>query len=130
MDVACQCGAVRFKTPLEKPLNLYHCHCTQCQKQSASAFGTSAIFPPFELPPDLPVSCYTRPTEKGYTMKCYFCKSCGVRVLHASSKGTYVSVKAGCIEGLDWAGANHIWTESAVIPIPEGAVSYPKEPTD
>lgn len=50
MDASCQCGSVTFKTPLEKPLALYICHCTECRRQTSSAFGTSAIFPRFALP--------------------------------------------------------------------------------
>ena len=45
MNVSCQCGSVRFKTPTPAPIDLFHCHCGECQKQSSSAFGTSAIFP-------------------------------------------------------------------------------------
>lgn len=40
-----------------------------------------------------------------------------------------VSVKGGCLEGLDWSRAIHIWTKSAMIPIPEGAESYSGEST-
>ena len=34
----CQCGAIRYEIAA-KPITLYACHCTDCQKQSASAFG-------------------------------------------------------------------------------------------
>lgn len=40
-----------------------------------------------------------------------------------------ISVKGGCLEGLDWSRAIHIWTKSAMIPIPEGAESYSEEST-
>ena len=36
----CQCGAVRYAIG-GAPLALYVCHCRECQKQSASAFGIS-----------------------------------------------------------------------------------------
>ena len=35
-----------------------------------------------------------------------------------------IKIKGGCIEGLDWAGGTHIFTRSAVVPIPEGAKQY------
>lgn len=59
-------------------------------------------------------------------MECYFCKVCGVRVMHRArdergSERGIVSIKAGCIEGLDWEGGHHIYTSTAVMPIPEGA---------
>lgn len=59
MDVQCQCGAVRFQTPLPQPLALYICHCESCRRQTSSAFGTSAIYPRFELPDTKLLSCYT-----------------------------------------------------------------------
>src|SRR5271167_4851648 len=36
----CQCGAVRFQIAANR-LVAYACHCLECQKQSASAFGIS-----------------------------------------------------------------------------------------
>jgi hypothetical protein len=41
-----------------------------------------------------------------------------------------VSVKGGCLDGLDWNTAIHIWTKSAMVPIPEGSECYSEEPTD
>jgi hypothetical protein len=57
-----------FKTPLEKPLALYICHCLECRRQTSSAFGTSAIFPRFQLPESDRLSVYTRPTASGHTL--------------------------------------------------------------
>ena len=34
----CQCGAVRYRLKAA-PLPPVVCHCTECQKQTASAFG-------------------------------------------------------------------------------------------
>ncbi|AEO53289.1 hypothetical protein MYCTH_2294408 [Thermothelomyces thermophilus ATCC 42464] len=125
MEASCQCGAVSFKTPLPKPLALYICHCHDCQRQSSSAFGTSAIFPRFPLPDAELLGCYKRPTTLGETMYCYFCTRCGTRLIHTIPGKNVVSVKGGCIEGLDWKSAIHIWTKSAMVPIPEGSETYP-----
>ena len=38
----CQCTAVRYEL-IGIPKMLYACHCSDCQKQSASAFGMSLI---------------------------------------------------------------------------------------
>jgi hypothetical protein len=38
-----------------------------------------------------------------------------------------VSVKGGCIDGLDWKQAVHIWTKSAMVPIPEGSETHTTE---
>lgn len=142
MDVRCQCGAVHFRTSTATPIALYHCHCLECRKQSASAFGTSAIFPSdgiFPLSPALSsaLSLWSRPggEESGgrRTMDCYFCKVCGVRVFHrirdeeGEGRPT-VSVKGGCVEGLDWKGGKHIFCRSAVVDIPEGAERWEGPP--
>lgn len=64
---------------------------------------------------------------------CYFCKNCGVRVMHrsrdkdGSERGT-VAIKGGCVEGLDWKGGAHIFTRSAVVPIPEGVKQFEAGP--
>ncbi|KAH8679941.1 Mss4-like protein, partial [Tricladium varicosporioides] len=122
MDVSCQCGAVTFKTPLPKPLAVYICHCDECRRQSSSAFGCSAIFPTFRLPKK------ERPTASGHTLNCYFCKACGTRLIHTTPGKNVLSVKGGCIEGLDWKTARHIWCKRAMVPIPEGVERSEEEP--
>jgi len=139
MDVSCQCGAIKFRTPASKPQSLFHCHCSECKHQSASAFGTSAIFEAF--PPLVPLSdelkeklsCYTRPTKSGGSLDCYFCKTCGCRIFHQGrdqdgSLRPTVSIKGGCIEGMDWSEGTHIWTESAVVRIPAAAKKWAQSP--
>ncbi|KFH46445.1 Centromere protein V-like protein [Hapsidospora chrysogenum ATCC 11550] len=116
MDARCQCGAVRFRTPLPQPLALYICHCADCRRQTSSAFGTSAIFPRFELPDAELLSCYS-----------YFCRRCGTRLFHTTPTKNVVSVKGGCIEGLDWSKAIHIWAKNAMVPIPEGSETHSEE---
>jgi hypothetical protein len=138
MDVECQCGAVKLRTPIPKPLELYICHCTECRKQSSSAFGMSAVFPAaplFPLSDDLKTKLgqWSRPADSGRTVDCYFCKECGARVVHRI-RGTdgvewpTVTVKAGLVKGLDLRTAKHIFTKSAVFPIPDGAECYEGEP--
>ncbi|KAI0835911.1 Mss4-like protein [Hypoxylon sp. FL0890] len=129
LTVRCQCGNVSFPTPTAKPISLFHCHCTECQKQTGSAFGTSAIFTAeglFPLAPDLAAKLrlYSRySAEKGRSLDCYFCPECGSRMFHRIIDGdgtprSTVSIKGGCIEGLDWSGAFHIFMRSAVMKIP------------
>lgn len=38
----CLCGAVRYRL-VEEPLAFYACHCSDCQRQTGSAFGLSMI---------------------------------------------------------------------------------------
>lgn len=134
MDASCACGAVRFTTPTPAPLKLYHCHCIDCRKQSASAFGTSAVFPFFRLPNNPSIAHFDHQCDSGRKKRCYFCKGCGSRIMHERilEKETpkVVSIKGGLIEGLNWTGGTHIFCRSAVVPIPEGAEQFEAEPTN
>ncbi|KAH6677833.1 Mss4-like protein [Plectosphaerella plurivora] len=137
MDVECQCGSVAFRTTTT-PSAVYFCHCTECQKQSSSAFGISATFPVNALPLDDPafsdkLHTYTRSTKSGGTLDCFFCKVCGARVYHRRRgsdgvQGPTLNIKGGLIKDLDLTGAKHIWTKEAVVPIPKDAVSWPQSP--
>jgi hypothetical protein len=40
----CQCGAIRYEIT-GPPAAVYACHCTECQKQSGSAFAMAAVIP-------------------------------------------------------------------------------------
>jgi hypothetical protein len=139
LPVSCQCGNIQFRTLSTAPLGIAHCHCTDCQKQSASAFGTSAYFPSadfFPLSPDLEkkLGVFTYTADSGNTKECYFCLECGVRIFHLSyypdgTRREVVSIKAGCIDsGLDWSSAKHIFTRSAVFKIPEDREQYEAAP--
>ena len=54
MEIRCQCASVAFTCPTPEPLSIHICHCTQCQRQSSSAFGISCMVPRFPLPAFLP----------------------------------------------------------------------------
>lgn len=131
----CQCGALRYEIDADAPLDLYACHCRECQKQSGSAFGISAIFPldAVRIVKGMP-KIWTRPTDSGNTTDCAFCPDCGTRIMHT---GTYdrsvTAIKGGSLdEPPDMAGAKHIWTDRTLhgIAIPDGCETWPGEPED
>ena len=113
----CQCGAVRYRLNAE-PRMLYACHCTDCQKQSSSAFGMSLIV-------DGDAIEITRGGERlktwdtrgddGEIKRCAFCSACGTRIYHASgTAGEPVSVKAGSLDDTAWLRpVAQIWLKSA-----------------
>ncbi len=129
----CQCAAVRYE--LSGPaLGLYVCHCRECQRQSASAFGISLIVPRAALRVTRGAPAFwSRPTDSGGRLACAFCEDCGTRLWHQAAGGgaTTVSVKGGSLdEPPDLRPAVHIWTSRALpgVVIPEGAARYPGEP--
>lgn len=131
MDAQCQCGAVKFRTPLPAPLKVFVCHCSECRHQSSSAFGISAIFPPFDIesPHSNAINVYTRYTASGKNLECLFCSKCGSRLVHKYEwNAKTFSVKGGCLEGLNLKEATHIWCKMAISDIPLGATAFDEEP--
>ena len=113
----CQCGNIRYRLS-ESPKMLYVCHCTDCQKQSSSAFGMSLIVAPEQVE-------FTRGAGSlrswdtrggnGEIKRCHFCPACGSRIMHGSDDPTHeLSIKAGSLD--DTSGLRpvaHIWLRSA-----------------
>jgi hypothetical protein len=127
----CQCGGVRYECE-DAPSTLYICHCTQCRRQSASAFGMSLEVRRggLRLIKGAP-RFWTRLADSGGIVRCAFCPDCGTRVWHeGSSDAELITVKAGSLdEPVDASRAIHIWTVSKLdgIVIPKNAVQFPKE---
>ena len=96
----CQCGSVRYEIR-SPPIKVYVCHCSECRKQSASAFGISvmASSAAFSLTRGTPKR-WSRPTDSGGTLDCYFCPDCGSRVFSTNLESFPGAVFAtlGCID--------------------------------
>jgi hypothetical protein len=105
----CQCGAIRYR--LEgQPLELTVCHCTECQRQSGSAFGMSLAIPAgaFELLAG-ELRFFEVVCDSGRIKSCAFCPSCGTRIYHRTDAG--ISVKAGTLDDTSsLRPAAHYWT--------------------
>jgi hypothetical protein len=128
----CQCGAIRYDVtgPI---LGLVVCHCTECRKQSASAFGVSAFVKRdcLHVTQGTP-KFWSRPTDSGNVLECAFCPDCGSRLWHqrAGAPDT-ISVKGGSLdEPVDLTAAIHIWTSRklAGVFIPAGTTRYERGP--
>jgi hypothetical protein len=111
----CQCGRVRYWLN-QSWVILYACHCGECRKQSASAFGLSIPVWQDNLSIDGRLDSYRRPTAAGAIVTGFFCPGCGTRLYHQSdrSDGT-ATLKAGTLDDLsDLEPVAHIWTSSAL----------------
>ena len=130
----CQCGNVRYEIS-DEPLALYACHCLECRKQSASAFGISFIArrADLKLTQGIPIS-WVRAADSGNHVRCWFCPDCGSRLWHDfEPPAATVSIKGGSLDqAVDFAKAVHIWTSRKLpgFEIPAGAEQYPEEPPD
>jgi hypothetical protein len=127
----CQCGAVRYEIAAP-PRALYVCHCRECRKQSASAFGISVVVAraAFSVGRGNPRR-WSRPTDTGRTLHCFFCPDCGSRLWHEqASGGDTVNVKGGSLDAdIDLGLAVHVWTARKLpgVIIPERVPQFPGE---
>jgi len=111
----CQCGALRY-TVREAPYVIYACHCTNCQKQTGSAFVLSAAIPEpsFSFTTGEPAR-FTWTSDAGNERFGLFCGACGTRIANGQtpSIGIY-SLRAGTLDDTSWVRpAGHIWMRSA-----------------
>ena len=131
VEGGCQCGAVRYACT-HAPLALYVCHCTECRRQSSSAFGISVAVSAeaFAAVVGTPRQ-WTRPTASGGLLDCAFCGDCGSRLWHRPRDGATLNIKGGTLDAApDLSGAIHIWTRSRLpgVVIPDSAVQFACEP--
>lgn len=134
IEGSCQCGSVRYRVKSES-LKTYVCHCSECRKQSASAFGISVIVKSVDLQlvsgrPRV----WSRAATKGGTLDCAFCPDCGTRLWHGNPDTDHtISLKGGAVDsGIDLTGVPHIWTASKLkgIEIPANSPRHEQEPED
>jgi len=124
---------VRYEIAGE-PLALFVCHCTECRKQSASAFGISLPLPRagFRLTQGAP-NFWSRRSGSGIEIRCAFCPGCGSRLWDEPQDAPdIVVIKGGSLDNPpDIARAIHIWTASRLpgVIIPGDARQFAKEPT-
>jgi hypothetical protein len=130
----CQCGELRYQIRGE-PVTLYVCHCTNCQKQSSSAFGMSLRIKrdDFHLLAGT-LKSFTEVADSGGEKNCAFCPDCGTRIYHAPAHGRAggtINVKPGTLDDTSWLHPiGQMWTKSAQswVHIPNGLLNYPENP--
>ena len=130
----CLCGAVRYRL-IGDPVTFYACHCTDCQRQTGSAFGLSMIVreQDLELVQGEPKR-FEATMADGRVKRGRYCGQCAARLWGepAALPGLRV-LRPGT---LDDPGAftpiGHIWTRSARdwVPIPDDAVLFEGQPED
>jgi len=98
----CLCGKVRYETKAE-PLFMGICHCSSCQKQAGSAFGTSVAVPKQALSIKGTVKTYAHKGGSGKVVNRRFCPDCGSPVItEAEALPDVVIIKAGTLDDTSW----------------------------
>ncbi len=128
----CQCGAVRYEITA-KPLTLYACHCTDCQKQSASAFGMTFRIKgeSLEITKGTTREWHTV-ADSGNAKVAHFCGDCGTRLYNAPARHPgALSIKAGTLDDTSWLQpVGSVWTRSAQpwVAVPPSPLNHGTQP--
>ena len=131
---SCQCRALRYSCTAA-PRAIYACHCTECQRQSSSAFGLSMLMPreAFSFVLGTPAT-WQRTADSGRKVDCQFCGACGTRIVHLPQHSPGLAiVRPGTLDDTTWIRlAGHIWTRSRQpwFEPPQDAIVYEQQPPD
>ena len=129
----CQCGQVRYEIA-SPPTVVYCCHCRECQKQSASAFGMSVPVRMADVTFTGRLESWERATDLGTRTRCFFCADCGTRVYHqGTATPDFATIKGGTLD--DTAGLTpsaHIWVsrKQPWVVLDEHLPAHPTQPDD
>ena len=129
----CQCGAIRYEV-IGEPRLVVVCHCTDCQRQSGSAFGMTMVVDEadFRVIHGEPKT-FASKSDTGRAKLGAFCPDCGTRIYHKPEwRRGKVSVKPGTLDDASWLRPQvHIWTSSKQgwIIIPEGLEAHERQPS-
>ena len=110
----CQCGAIVYRVT-GVAATLFTCHCTECQRQSSSAFGMALWIrdPMVELSSGQ-LKEWIRSMPSGRKMSCQFCPDCGTRLFHTTvGQSQLLSIKPGTLRDTrKLVPVGHIWVDS------------------
>ncbi len=120
----CHCGDIAYEAELD-PQKVGICHCTDCQKLSATAFRTVAVVAgdSFRLTRGTPKQ-YVKVAESGNSRVQAFCPNCGSG-LYATDPGENpkaYNIRAGTVrQRVDLVPQFECWRQSALPWLPENA---------
>ena len=128
----CQCGYIQYE--VKKPFILQvACHCYDCQKFSATAFGISAVLERdgFELISG-ELKVFVRTADSGNKNEAHFCPNCGNRIYHVNlNKQDQIRLKPGTLEDTSTIQPTaHYWVKNKQdwVDIPKGVQVYDTQP--
>jgi hypothetical protein len=99
---SCLCGKVRYVLNQE-PTSIVVCHCTHCQKQTASAFSIFVQAPRKAVEISGVLQTYKDTGDSGQPVNRQFCPNCGSPILSELAIMPDVAfIKAGTFDDTDW----------------------------
>ena len=133
----CVCGAIRYEIG-QAPVEVYACHCTDCQRITSSAFSIGVIVPDegFRLLGKGARSVPGGVTAGGRVKSRWVCADCGTWLFGDARPGTqhpYMIrvVRGGTLDDTSWLNpTTHFWTRSKQpwVVVPVGGKTYETQP--
>lgn len=128
----CNCGAIRYNIAA-KPLAVAVCHCSNCRRQSGSAFSVNVVVPAGAMEIEGDMATYEDgDTESGSPVLRQYCTACGSPIRSMSTAQPKIAiVKAGTADNPgQFTPGMHVWTQSALpwVTIPEGLPRFERNP--
>ena len=129
----CLCGKIRYEIT-EAPLEVYTCHCLDCQRLTSSAFSISVLVPDrgFHLAGIEPRTLEST-ADSGRVKTRLVCPECGCWICgQAASDHGLRRVRCGTLDDTSWVRPTvHYWTRSqqAWLMLPEGDQTYETQPS-
>jgi len=116
LDGRCLCGSVTYTCDAE-PAFTAVCHCTDCQRQTGTAFSVVVGVPAdaFHVSGDTLASVTTVGEAHGGESKRNFCSACGSPIYTDSAAAPGIAiVKAGTLDDRSWLEPQlEVWGRSA-----------------
>lgn len=130
IEGGCNCGAVRYRAEGD-PIVVAQCHCTNCQRQSGSAFSVNLLFKGTAVSQEGDLSVYEdKDTFSGNAVLRKFCGRCGSPIFSELTDGKgLLIVKAGTLDDpAPFVPTVSVWTSTALpwVIRPEGQYAFEK----
>ena len=128
LEGGCSRSQVRYRLT-DAPLIVHACHCTECQRQSGTAFATNALIESacVEVTQGQTVEA-NLPTESGRPHPAARCGACGITLWsHYGGRRATSFIRVGTLdEARSITPDVHIFTRSKVawLRLPEGAAAF------
>ncbi len=128
----CLCGGVRYASDAEPVLTAL-CHCTNCQKQTSSAFSVVVAIPKGTLRLEgRELAAFNDQGDTGQPVTRRFCPDCGSPIVsEVSATPDLEWVKAGTLDDMSWLQPQmNIWCDTAQpwVDIDDSLPKFEKNP--
>lgn len=113
---SCLCGQVSYKTTETEPTMMAVCHCSDCQKQTGTAFSVNVLVPTKTMTFEGDsLKQYVMNGASGQPVKRNFCGNCGSPLsTELEAFGDLSAVKAGTLDDSSWVKPGvQIWCDTS-----------------